>query len=173
MPQRIVRGRRHRSLAVHRLRIGQKTMIHYTLNTGQTHLSPLHEVPANVIMNLQKYMHPGAYKFLESGPLKLEVLDVPNGYAGTLFWRGAILAIFYVADTLEAASCVWPAIEKIYLEITDRGDLASADFEAPKMPISLPWLSVVLIKPDYLRETRLSQFLSYLERRLAWTWIER
>ncbi len=61
----------------------------------------------------------------------------------------------------------------MYLEITDRGILASADYDSPTMPSSLLWLAVVEVNPVYAKSKKAAGFLRALERSLAWTWLER
>ena len=148
-------------------------MIHYILNTGQTYHVPRLKVADGLKDKMQEYMRPGAYKLPVPGNLVLDVKDTRCGYAGTVFWGETALVAFSVADTLEAASYVWPGLEKMYLEITDRGILASEDYKSPTMPTSFPWLSVVVVNPVYSRSKEATEFLRVLERRLAWTWLQR
>jgi hypothetical protein len=100
----------------------QDTMIHYILNSGQSHKMTRTKVDDIVIRNMQEYMHPGAYKLPVPGKLILEVKDPRCGYSGTIFWGTVALVAFSIADTPEAAKCVWPGLERLYLTITDRGD---------------------------------------------------
>src|SRR5262249_47284840 len=51
------------------------------------------------------------------------------------------------AATAGDEAVVWPALESLYLKLTERPGLRAADFEAPQKPDSLPWMAVALADP--------------------------
>ena len=55
---------------------------------------------------------------------------------------------FGVVGTPQAASHIWPDLEKKYLNLTDNGHIVSVDFGASRMPEFYPWSSVLWLIPD-------------------------
>jgi hypothetical protein len=144
-------------------------LIHYTLNTGHTRASPRSEVGNEIITLMTPWLEPGEYDLPEQFPGHRVVVPLcEHGFGFTVYGGKAPLVTCGVADTDQAAAEVWPALESMYLKITDRQPFAGAGSQAPKMPVYLPWLSVVLVFPSPAVE-----WLGDFERCLAWAWLER
>lgn len=147
-----------------------EALIHYTLNTGHRQESPRSKVADDVIAKLQPLLEPGTHALASLLPqyagYELRVPQTPAGYVATVMYGSTVpLVTLAVADTEEAAA-IWPEIERLYLSLTDRA-MARADFAAPRQPASPPWLAVVI-----LSARAGVAWLSDLERRLAWAWLE-
>lgn len=156
-----------------------RSIIHYTLNTGDSRQSPRSEVADDVIDRMRPLLAPGVHSLAALSATfagyQVRVPRTPAGYVATVMYGGTVpLVTMAVADTPEAEQTVWPEIERMYLMITDRA-MAGADFEAPRMPRSLPWLAVVILSAaagiDWLAAG--IDWLGDFERCLAWAWLER
>ena len=74
---------------------------------------------------------------------------------------------FGVAPDDEAAGRLWPALERMYLEITERPGFRSADFAAPARPAATPWCAAMTVALS----GREAAWAGDFERCLAWAWI--
>jgi hypothetical protein len=98
---------------------------------------------------------------------RLVVPEAPCGFIATLY-RGAVpLLTLGVATSARDEETVWPALEALYLKITEMPVLRSADFAAPSRPASLPWLAVVLLAPHLC-----PSWAGDFERCLAWAYLD-
>jgi hypothetical protein len=144
-------------------------VLHYTLNTDHCRVSPRSEVPDHALPLLAPLLEFGEHRL--PGKLgqkyRLVVPAADAGFAATVCRGDAPLVTLGVAATEEDAAVVWPALEGLYLQITDTGPLAAAGLPAPHRPESLPWCAVVLLGP--LGEA--PGWLSDFERCLAWAWL--
>lgn len=141
-------------------------MIHLTLNTGHSRVSPRHEVTDQAIAASRAWLAPGDYRLPIMG-YRLVVPACHHGYGATVYRGETPLVTFGAADSAEAAAEIWPPLEGMYLGLTDSGPFARADFRAPKMPDSLPWLAAVvtLAGPG-------EDWIGDMERCIAWAWLE-
>lgn len=145
-------------------------MIHYTLNTGHTRDSPRSEVSDSAIAAVQHILTRG------------ETHEIPGTthVCGTATQgRGLICSVrdipgrpcvsFGVAFDEQSATGVWEALERLYLEISDKPPIAGVGFAAPHQPTSLPWCAatVIFATPDE------ASWIADFERVVAWAWIEK
>jgi hypothetical protein len=147
-------------------------MQHYTLNTNHTRTSPRDEVALDVLAAMQPLLQPGKHDLDQlNGAFagyRLVVPVAPTGFVATLY-RGAVpLLTMGVATSDRDEEAIWPALEALYLKITELPLLRSAGFAAPARPASLPWLAVVLIAPHLCPD-----WAGDFERCLAWAYIDR
>lgn len=155
-------------------------MIHYTLNTGHTRVSPRSEVSDDVIAMLQPMF---------AGLPELGEHLIPN----TDLWvsptvgsprRGLMLAPIYrktggihhnvawvgVCDK-PSDTDAWDCIERLYLGLTDEGQLAAADLAPPRKPASTPWCAVIL-DTHSAKNIEQMDWLGDFERCLAWAYLD-
>ena len=119
-------------------------MIHYTLNTGHAVASPRSGVGPEAIEALQPLAeHGGAIP--GCAPFRVTITH-GTGSAVFTVWRAADPVVTCgLAWTMEGEAEAWPAIEKLYLDLSDsRPELVAPGKEAEK-PASLPWLAVVVL----------------------------
>ena len=143
-------------------------MIHYTLNTGHAVASPRSGVGPEAIAALQPLTeHGGAIP--GCAPFQVTVDSGPGAAVFTI-WRGAEpVATCGLAWTAEGEAESWPAIEKLYLDLSDRDPQLLAPAKEASKPASLPWLAVVLL-PSLLNQSRGDVgWLGDFERCMAWT----
>ncbi len=134
-------------------------MIHYTLNTGHSRVSPRAEVRDETIEICRPWIVPGRHLLPQPG-WRVQIARDGRGMVFTVFEGVRPVLTAGVVDTAEAADVVWPAIESLYHQITELPVQRSADWQAARRPESLPWLSVVLIAIDdsYHRASWLGDF---------------
>lgn len=143
-------------------------MIHYTLNTGHSRVSPRAEVADHVIPLCRPLLAVGEHPIPNCAGYFLTVPVCQFGWAGTVRrGKDRPLVTIGLADRVEAATEIWPQLEGLYLRLTDKRPFAGIDFAAPKQPESLPWCAAITILPDPA-----VHWLGDLERCLAWTWME-
>ena len=70
-----------------------------------------------------------------------------HGLVSTVYHGQIPLATCAVAGSDAAADEVWPAVDAMYLRLTDKVPLSQAGFEGPHKPEALPWLAVVIVGP--------------------------
>lgn len=146
-------------------------MIHYTLNTGHSRVSPRSEVSDAAIAAVGPLLSEGRHAM--PGPLR--AYQVQTSLAGTGMLAsvyspdGRPCVTFAVAPDADAAPNLWPAIESLYLRITEGPVLRRADFAAPRQPATTPWCAAVTIlaTPDE------AYWLADFERVVAWAQIAR
>lgn len=146
-------------------------MIHYTLNTGHAVASPRSGVGPEAIEALQPLAeHGGAIPGY--APFRVTITH-GTGSAVFTVWRAAEPVVTCgLAWTMEGEAEAWPAMEKLYLDLSDsRPELVAPGKEAEK-PSSLPWLAVVVL-PFILNQSRDDVgWLGDFERCMAWTILE-
>jgi len=146
-------------------------MIHLTLNTGHWRFSPRWEVNDNVLPMVTERLEPGEHRLEWFGELtRLVVPSIDHGWLGTVYNGEAPLVAIGVATNDRDADMVWPALESLYLSVTDKPPFASADWRSPHRPVSTPWVASVIIGP--ILETDADK-IGKLERYLAWAFMER
>jgi hypothetical protein len=141
---------------------------HYTLNTGHAVASPRSGVSQEAIEALQPLAeHGGAIP--RCAPFRVTV-DYGAGSGVFTVWRGAEPVVTCgLAWTAEGEAEAWPAIEKVYLDLSDRHPQLLAPAKEANKPASLPWLAVVLL-PSLLNQSRDDVgWLGDFERCFAWT----
>lgn len=145
-------------------------MIHYTLNIGHSRVSPRNEVDPDILVGMKRFLNPGEY---DLGKLhhaltgyRLVVPKTPSGLVATLYEGQMPLLTLGAVASEEDQVVVWPALESLYLKITELPVLRQADFAVSQCPQSLPWLAVVLIAPHLC-----SDWTGDFERCLAWAYL--
>ena len=119
-------------------------MTHYTLNTGHSVEQPRSAIGPEAIEALRPLAeHGGAIP--GCAPFRVTV-DHGTGSAVFTVWRAAEpIVTCALAWTPEGEAEAWPAIEKLYLDLSDsRPELVAPGKEEEK-PASLPWLAVVVL----------------------------
>ena len=143
-------------------------VIHYTVNTGHAVASPRSGVSREAIEALQPLAeHGGAIPGCV--PFRV-VVDQGAGSAMFTVWRGAEPVVTCcLAWTEEGEAEAWPAVEKLYLDLSDRHPQLLAPAKEASNPASLPWLAVVLLPPLLNQSRDDVGWLGDFERCLAWT----
>jgi hypothetical protein len=143
-------------------------VIHYTLNTGHAVASPRSGVRQEAIEALQPLAEYGG-AIPGCAPFRVTVAH-GTGSAVFTIWRGAEPVVTCtLAWTAEGEAEAWPAIEKLYLDLSDRSPQLLAPAKEASKPESLPWLAVVLL-PSLLNQSRDDVgWLGDFERCMAWT----
>jgi hypothetical protein len=143
-------------------------VIHYTLNTGHAVASPRSGVSRGAIEALQPLAEHGGL-IPGFSPFRVTVTH-GTGSAVFTIWRGEEpIVTCGLAWTAEGGAEAWPAIEKLYLDLSDTRPELVAPGKAAEKPESLPWLAVVLL-PSLLNQSRDDVgWLGDFERCMAWT----
>jgi len=142
-------------------------MTHYTVNTGHSNQSPRSGISQAAIEVLKPIMERG-------GP-------IPNcSPFRTTITRRRLYGVHHLASqradsnlldgmTTEGEAEAWPAIEKLYLDLSDKRPELVAPGKVAEKPGSLPWLAVVLL-PFIVNQRREDMgWLGDFERCMAWT----
>ncbi len=142
-------------------------MTHYTLNTGSAVDSPRTAVDTLVVGALRGLVDEGG-PIPTNLPFRVKVFHGPGSALFTV-WRGAEpLVTCGLAWTGEGEREAWPAIEKLYFDLTDKSPNLLGPAKAAEKPASLPWLAAVLLPS--LRNQRLEDlaWLGDFEPCMAW-----
>jgi hypothetical protein len=146
-------------------------VIHYTLNTGHSVEQPRSAIGPEAIEALHPLAeHGGAIP--GCAPFRVTVTQGPGSAVFTV-WRGKEPIITCaLAWTAEGEAEAWPAIEKLYLDLSDCHPQLLAPAREASKPASLPWLAVVVMPfiTNQIRED-VSWFGDF-ERCMAWTILE-
>jgi hypothetical protein len=144
------------------------SVVHYTLNTGHAVASPRSGVSQEAIQALQPLSDRGG-PIPGCAPFRVEVTRGAGSAVFTV-WRGQEPVVTCgLAWTVAGEAEAWPAIEKLYLDLSDsRPELLAPAKEASK-PASLPWLAVVLLQSLLTQSRNDVSWLGDFERCLAWT----
>ena len=146
-------------------------MIHLTLNTGHWRLSPRWEVRDDVLSIVAKHLEPGEHRLPWFGEsTRLVVPSSDHGWLGTVYDGKSPLVTIGVAADDQDADVVWPALESLYLSLTDRPPFAAADWRSPHRPASTPWVASALVG---LIPPTIAEMLGNFERYVAWAFVER
>jgi hypothetical protein len=144
-----------------------RSINHYTLNTGHCRASARSEVGDDVVKTMTGWLDKPEFNLPFEGYLVRTTTSQSGGLIATV-WQGKVpLFTFGVADSEAAEEELWPSLEKMYHSITDLPVHRSMDWESSKRP-DLPWVAVVLVAP-----VGIPAWAGDFERCLAWAWIER
>jgi hypothetical protein len=147
-------------------------MMHYTLNTGHNRVSPRSEIFEGVLPRMAPLLAVGVHGLGELDEVfadyRLVVPHAETGYFAMLYFADRPLLSLAVAATAEDEAIVWPALEGLYLKVTEAPGLRTAGFQAPHRPPSLPWVAVALVDP-----LNVPPWAEDFERCLAWAFVER
>lgn len=164
---------------------GPPSMLHYTLNTGHTRVSPRAEVSDHAIAVIRPLLQIGVHALPIAG-YEVNVVDALTAMIfatatgavevpmpgppveAEISWPRMCVNMSVAADDA-AADRLWPLLEEHYLGVTECRGFRSADFASPKRPATTPWCAafVVLATPDE------AAWIADFERCLAWAWIEK
>jgi hypothetical protein len=144
-------------------------VLHLTLNTGHCRESPRSEVGDDILPMVRPWLKPGAHNLPLPGDWRFEVPIMDRGWIGTVYSGEAPLVTVGIAATERQADAVWPALESMYLMITDKCPSATADWKPPHRPAKSPWVAAVIVgaMPEAV-----ASMIDDLERCLAWAWVE-
>ncbi len=140
-------------------------LIHYTLNTGHTRQSPRSEVTDATIADVRPMLRDGVHVLVFAG-YTLRTTAGKCSWLATLHDTDGPLVAFGVTDSDEGAEELWPPLEQLYLDLTDKPPFSRIDWQPPNRPASLPWLACVIVGAP------LPHWAADLERCLAWGWLE-
>lgn len=143
-------------------------MIHYTLNTGHSRISPRSEVRDSTITAMASMIRLGRNPIPIPGDYSVEVSSEGDGAIATIWNDKSPLVNFAVAPDDDVADALWPAIESLYLQITEQPIHRQLDWEVPRRPESTPWIAAVVIWSGAEEAYWIGDF----ERCFAWAWIE-
>ena len=119
-------------------------MTHYTLNTGDSVRQPRSCVGAQAMAALASLVDSGG-PIPGCAPFRVAV-DHGTGSVVFTVWRGQEPVITCgLAWTAEGEAEAWPAMEKLYLDLSDSNPQLLAPAKEASKPASLPWLAVVLL----------------------------
>lgn len=145
-------------------------MLHYTLSTNHTRVSPRGEVSDDAIAMLAPYLTPGRHRL--SPPLDdyevTTTIDNRSMLATVSAPGDRPCVTFAIAADDDSAGLVWASIESLYLQITDSKGFRAANFESPHQPPTTPWCAAVPI----LATADEAFWMADFERCLAWAFIE-
>ena len=145
-------------------------MMYYTLNTGHSRVSPRSEIGADVLPRMAPLLAAGEHDLGELAEVfagyRLVVPHCEAGYFAKLYRGDRPLLSLAVAATADEA-VVWPALEGLYLRLTELPGLHAADSQAPRRPGSLPWVAVALADP-----LAVPFWAGDFERCLAWAFVQ-
>lgn len=142
-------------------------MLHYTLNTGHTRVSPRSEVDDEIIEKMKPFLTVGEHELPgELHQYVLEVENLPRHFGAVLRHNGRPIIAMAIAATPEAEEVAWPAFEWFYERLQKSG---RPGFEAKAVkPESTPWLAVIVLNLDAC----LLNWCADFERCLAYTYLE-
>jgi hypothetical protein len=146
-------------------------VIHCTVNTGHSVEQPRSAIGPEAIEALQPLAeHGGAIP--GCAPFRVTVTQGPGSAVFTVWRAKEPVVTCGLAWTADGEAEAWPAIEKLYLDLSDsRPELVAPGKEAEK-PTSRPWLAVVLL-PFIVNQSRDDvSWLGDFERCMAWTILE-
>lgn len=144
-------------------------MLHYTLNTNHIYVQ---EDYKRGIGPLMAPLLDGGNLGLVAKQLSAFRVTVTRCKGGGLFtvWRGQEpLMTCGVALAAAAAAEVWPAVEKLYLDLSDRDPHKLDARHEAKEPASTPWLAVVILPSLAMLTQSDMSWLGDFERCMAWT----
>ena len=145
-------------------------MIQLTLNTGHTTELPRHDVRDDLLPLVRPLLEPGEHELRWFNPVVRLVVPIHTvGWLGTIYDGEAPLMTIGIAADDRDAEVVWPALESLYLNLTDRSPVAGVDWRAPHRPDRTPWVASVIVGA---MSPGLAFTVADLERCLAWAFVE-
>jgi hypothetical protein len=145
-------------------------MIHLTLNSGLMRELPRHEVRDDLLPLVQPLLEPGEHELRWFNPVvRLIVPTHTVGWLGMIYNGNTPLVTIGIAADDRDAEVIWPALESVYLNLTDRGPVAGTDWRAAHRPDRAPWIASVItgeMSPGF------TSTIADLERCLAWAFVD-
>lgn len=149
-------------------------MIHYTLNTGHSRVSTRSEVATQIVEMLRPMLKIGEHP-IPNTDCMVEVQTNDEMLTAVIRPCGSqldLVQITVVDGDQQRSDEVWQFVQSHYLEMTDFGNLAAADFATPQQPSETPWCAIILT-PLTGTDLASRDWLGDFERCLAWAWLER
>jgi hypothetical protein len=145
-------------------------VIHLTLNTGDTRETPRHEVRDDLLPLVRPLLEPGEHELRWFTPVvRLVVPTHSVGWLGTIYHGEAPLVTIGIAADDRDSEVVWPALESLYLKLTDRGPVAAINWRASHRPHCTPWIASVIVGEV---SPGLASTIADLVRCLAWAFVD-
>lgn len=142
-------------------------MLHYTLNTGHIRSSPRSELRDDVVQSMLHLLLPGKHELPVPGFNSLAHIN-GTSLLVQVFSDDLPAVTFAVAPDAQAASYLWPHLEKAYLHLGDLPGFRTNDLESPRKPAHTPWVAAMTIfgsAEDW-------EWIADMERCVAWAWVE-
>ena len=147
-------------------------MTFYTLNTEHTVVSPRESVaPEAMAVCAPLADHGGVIP--PCAPFRVEVTHGLGCSVFAVFRGREPVVTCGLAWTPAGAAEAWPAIEELYLQVSDRAPQLMAATKVAEQPNALPWLAVVILPPIHTLRREDIGWLGDFERCLAWAILER
>lgn len=128
-------------------------MIHVTLNTGHTVEQSLADIGEAAVQVLRPLVAAVAGSLpAPFGAFRVEITRGDGGAVFTVSRAREPIVTCGVAWTAPGAAEIWPAVEGLYLGVSDAFTAAGINAE-PVEPDRLPWLAVVLL-PALMAQSR-------------------
>jgi len=121
-------------------------VIHYTVNTGHSRISPRDEVSREVIKKCIPWTQAGTHTIPVPGWTIRTDRD-SHGLICTLYRGPVPVVTFAVAASKDASDAVWSNLESFYYDLTDLPGHRSVDWKTAKQPESAPWIAAVIVSP--------------------------
>jgi hypothetical protein len=131
---------------------------------------PRHEVRDDLLPLVQPLLEPGDHELRWFNPVVRMVVPIHTvGWLGTIFDGETPLVTIGIAADDRDAEVVWPALESLYLNLTDRNPVAGIDWRASHRPDRTPWIASVIVGA---MSPGLASTIADLERCLAWAFVD-
>jgi hypothetical protein len=143
-------------------------VIHYTLNTGHTVEHTRDLVRGDVLAMLDPLVRskggnlPGPF-----GAFRVEIVAGNGGVVFSVLRARDPIVTCGLAWTPEGEQELWPEIESLYLDVSDRYPAEMQPLQEPVMPAKLPWLAVVMLPAMTITAKLDISWLGDFERCLA------
>lgn len=158
------------------------TLVHLTLPTGHSTISPRSEVHPDTLLTLAPILGPGHHPIPGLDGFSVMHVPVPgeNAAVFTVYPPGLDaldhpLVTCGVVWHHASSEALWDHIERLYLQVSESGGGAMLGGGAlaaePVMPGSVPWLAVILL-PGIIAHPDAAAWLGDFERCYAWALIE-
>ncbi|HEY1785274.1 MAG TPA: hypothetical protein VGG30_06975 [Pirellulales bacterium] len=144
-------------------------MLHYTLNTGQSHESPRCEVNDVAIAALRPFLQPGWHVVPEPADYECHTM-IDGGLISNVSHSPSKreCVLFGVAKTDEQAEQTWKTIDNAYQRLSHERPFRGADFAPACRPAAAPWCATITILASSAEGVWIARF----QCDLAWAWIE-
>ena len=120
-------------------------MIHYTINPGNSVEQNLSALSPGALDVLRPLVDSGGGKLQPPfAAYRVQIVQGEGCAVFTLFRGQEPLLTCGLASTQAGANEVWPAIEELYLGVSDKITFQGMDSE-PCQPASIPWLAVLMM----------------------------
>jgi hypothetical protein len=143
-------------------------LIHYTLNTGHSSPSPRSSFSDRILRDFSRFLRNGTHPLPQIPSYTCRVTLDGDVLLAAVYQGDRQCVTFGVAPNDDAATALWPLLERLYLNLGDLPGLRSADLAVPHAPFTTPWCAVI----SWAATTSELRWLGDFERCLAWGWVE-